>query len=238
MASQPDDARQELLQNLIMSVGTHRGERPLSPVESAEVISSELARGVSMKDLASELLLEGPTMLSRLRKLLDLPAEIRGLVDWRRSGTTIRMSTASQIARLPNVDEMTLLARGVFEHELTKSETQQIVELVFKTGSAVPIAIEQMLKARPKTEHKVLFIGSLEDREILVFLKTMSQSSRDQLLRSVIDRIVPADLEWSSRLGVDRYMVSGGIELSNVFEGLADGFEAEINNLIAAELRR
>ena len=66
------------LQGLILSVGTHRGARPQSPVEVGQLIQRAMSSGVSIQDIAGKLKI-GRTQVSAFLKLLDLTKEIQHL---------------------------------------------------------------------------------------------------------------------------------------------------------------
>ena len=73
------------LKGLILSVGTHRAERPLSPLEVGVLVRKATQRGTDLKDIAEATQLEGTTQLSRFTKLLELPTDTHYLIDWGKS---------------------------------------------------------------------------------------------------------------------------------------------------------
>ena len=122
----------EVQRNLVLSVGTHRGERPLSPIEAGMAIDQEIRQGTSPAELARDLLLRDTTMLPKFRRLLQLAPGVRHLVDWGGSLATVSMSTAAEISRLIEPGDHQLLADAVLTNRLTRIEVQQIVELSLK----------------------------------------------------------------------------------------------------------
>ena len=70
------------LQGLLLSVGTHRGKRLLSPVEVANLFAKVTSEGGRLGDCARAAQLEGTTMVGRFLRLLKLPESVRHLVDW------------------------------------------------------------------------------------------------------------------------------------------------------------
>jgi len=229
------EALQELLSSLIMSVGTHRRNRPLSPVEVAEGFETLLESGWTANRISDEVLLKDASMVGRFRKLLELPVGIRELVNWHGSSSTITMSTAAEIARLRGLRDKTRLADSVLEYGLSKFEAQQAIELVRNVELSVSESVERVVRTRSKVVERSLFIGTVTEASVIERLKTMSQLQRDEILNRVISQLVPSSAEYSARMGVGRYTVSGGSVLSESFSGLPDGFEETINSLITRE---
>src|SRR5690242_10876220 len=94
------------LRGLILSVGTHRAERPLSPLEVGILIRKATLRGSDLKEIAEVTQLEGTTQLSRFMTLLKLPQDTHHLVDWGKSaGGGVGFTTAFEIARLDSADD-------------------------------------------------------------------------------------------------------------------------------------
>ena len=59
----PEDKR-----DLILSVGIHKTERPLSPIEVAELLEKLISSGTTKKEISKEILLDS-TMISRFLRL-------------------------------------------------------------------------------------------------------------------------------------------------------------------------
>ncbi|MGC4116784.1 MAG: hypothetical protein QM765_19940 [Myxococcales bacterium] len=66
---------------LLLSVGTHRGRRPLSPIEVATLFKRDLAAGNTTGKLGPLVQLS-PTMIGRFVRLLSLSEDIRHLIGW------------------------------------------------------------------------------------------------------------------------------------------------------------
>ena len=68
------------LRQLILSVGTHRSDRPLSPIEVAKLMRRALDMGETRKTLAGRLLLDDSSIIGRFMRLLSLPVQVQHLV--------------------------------------------------------------------------------------------------------------------------------------------------------------
>ena len=99
--------------DLILSVGIHKKERPLSPVEVAELLQKLINSGTTKKEISQEIVLD-LTMISRFLRLLNLAPEIQHLIGWG-GQSRISFSTASEIARLKTSAEHKFLAKSTLE---------------------------------------------------------------------------------------------------------------------------
>ena len=66
---------------LLMSVGTHRGVRPITPVQVAALFKRAADAG-STPAASAEATHVSASMVSRFLKLLELSPDIQHLVDW------------------------------------------------------------------------------------------------------------------------------------------------------------
>src|SRR5687767_2612557 len=112
-------------QRLLLSVGTHRGQRPLSPVEVANLYAKMINAGASLSDCARASNLEGPTWVTRFLQLLKLPESVRHLIVFGGGAGTISFSTGAEIAKLENDAEEETLIRAALSHRLSGSEVRQ-----------------------------------------------------------------------------------------------------------------
>jgi len=225
----------DILSGLIRSVGTHRGNRVYSPIEVAELFKASLDAGFSRSELGQKVLLN-PSMIGRFLRLLDLPDEIGSLIDWNGTGAPIVMSTASEIARLKNPEDQKTLAYGVLEHRMTKPETQEVLQLVSSGAAELPDAILRTVNGRPKFDNTSVFVGAVTEPRLLVSLASFSQSERDRSLSNVLSRLLPSSVEFTSKLGKTKFIVTGKDELQDRFRRLPDGFESELNRLLTLEI--
>ena len=67
--------------DLILSVGIHKQERTLSPIEVAQLLDKAIKAGTNIKELSGEILLD-TTMITRFLRLLDISPNLQHLVGW------------------------------------------------------------------------------------------------------------------------------------------------------------
>lgn len=225
----------EIQRNLILSVGTHRTRRPLSPVEVAEAIETSLASGSTVQELAIELQLD-PTMVPRFPRLLKLPPEIRHLVDWGQGQSCLSFTAASHIVRLASTKEQQEVAEAALKHGLGKVATIQIVEIRERSGKPIAECIGDVLRMRPQIERRHLLIGAITSEKMRIALRRMTQQERDQLLKSAVTSHSPELPLWEGRLGMERFTLLGSEAFGAAVQRMPGGFEKAINAYVEEEI--
>ena len=228
----------EVLQKLILSVGTHRSKRPLMPVEVAEAINAALASGTTRQELADALHLEYPTMVGRFVRLLKLPPEIRHLVDWGQGQSAISFAVASEIELLASNNEQWEVAEATLKHRLAKVEVRQIVQIRQRSGKPVSECVAEVIRMRPRIERRHLIVGSVLSNRMQTVLQQMTQDKRDELLKNAIVSQNPELPPWGGRLGVEKFTLLGDEAFSAAVQRLPGGFEQAINTYLEAEVAR
>lgn len=225
----------EIQQDLILSVGTRRAKRRLSPIEVAEAIEMSLASGSTVQELAVELDLH-PTMVPRFRRLLKLPSDVRHVVDWWQGEARLSFEAASHIARLASSKEQQKVVEAALKHGLGKVETIQIVQIRERSGRPIAECIEEVLHMRPQIERRHLLIGAITSEKVRIALGQMSQHERDQLLKSAVTSHSPELPPWEGRLGMQRFTLLGNEAFGTAVQRLPGGFEEAINAYVEQEI--
>jgi len=218
----------EIQRDLILSVGTRRARRRLSPIEVAQAIETALASGSTIQELAAELGLH-PTMIPRFRRLLKLAPDIRHLVDWWQGKARLSFEAASHIARLASSKEQQEVVEAALKHGLGKVETIQVVQIRERSGRAIADCIVDVLRMRPQIERRHILIGAITSEKLRVALRQMTQQERDQLLKSAVISYGPELPPWEGRLGVERFTLLGSDAFGAAAQKLPGGFEDAIN---------
>lgn len=197
------------LRELQLSVGTHRGVRPLTPVEVADRFLRSLKAGASKAECAIETQLAGPTMVDRFLKLRELPSRIKHLVEWGKSGKgVIGFSVAVELTLLPHESQGEMGLR-IVEHELTKNEIVSVRQLLERSSDPLQRCLERVLGRRPVVRHLEVILGSIDAADLQAVLGRYSQRERNSLFRGVIDELVPGARVTSARLGSSSYSIVG-----------------------------
>lgn len=225
----PSILDKEERKGLVLSVGTHKGERPLAPVEVAERLQRLLDGGVPRREV-SEWLGIGTSQIGSFLKLLRLSPEIRALADWGQSPSTVPFSSLAEIAKLPPESQVEA-AEYVLRHELAWKEVIALVQLYGRAGSDLHDAIQQVLRLRPEVVQHYVYIARVLSAEVQGALRAQGQRDRDQVLYQVVSRVLPG-VEVSVRCGDTTLVISA--DTSIAAEG-ASGDEVEHDLNVALE---
>lgn len=230
------DLKPELKRDLILSLGTHRSKRRLSPIEVAETIDALLKEGSSFSELAKLVQFDSTSTLREIHRLLRIAPDLRHLVGWgKQSSSTLSMTAASQVGRLVDQSDQMAAVEAILLHELSSEEARQLVETRIRSQRPMPECVETILKLRPRVQRKHLFIGAITSEKLSHHLQRITQSERDELLRNAVSRHIANLPSWSGKLGATRFDLFGGDDFGQIIKGLPNGFEATINAYLEAE---
>ena len=221
------------LGRLRMSVGygTHKKGRPLSPIEIGLLLDQAHNSGVSLKDCAQVLQLDGTSQISRFLRIINLPQDIQHLIGWGTPKGALGFTAAVELARLQDEDDQRTVAETVLTNGLDSKEVRQVVQLRMRSGRAIGECLQEVLGMRPTIERCYVFIGSIVDRNIEATLGNLTQAERDSILNSCIEYF---DIRGASgRLG-KRFFTLVGDERFNASmsdigkENIEDQFRSHI----------
>lgn len=151
----PDERR-----DLLLSVGTHKKSRRLSPVQVAHLIT-RLQKSMSLEQIAGELGLQETSTLQKFPSLLRLPVEIHPLIIFGGMPGYLSFSVAYQIARLDNPKDIDILVKDVCENQRTKEEARAIIQLYKRSGKDLVACIDEIDKTRTHVIRQYLYVGTL-----------------------------------------------------------------------------
>ena len=197
------------LRELQLSIGTHRGTRPLTPIEVADRYAVALGAGATKAECATATQLAGPTMVARFLTLRRLPQRCKHLVEWGESGNgAIGFSGAVELTKFPR-DSQEVMGLKIVEHELTKKEIVSIRQLLERSSDPLSRCLERVLGRRPVVKHVEVILGSIDSHDLRTTLGRYSQRERNDLLRVALDELVPDAGITSARLGTSSFSVVG-----------------------------
>ena len=214
--------------------GTHKKGRPLSPVEVAELVDRARASGNTLAECAREIRIDESGLLRFLR-LLELPADLRHLVDWGGGRGVLGFSGAVELVRIGDIDAMAIVAKAVLKSGLSSKETRQVVQLLERSNRQPDEVIREVLGMRPVVERRYVFIGSVIEDTLSLALAKRTQHERDGLLEAAMVSL--GLVGASGRLGTKRFTLVGderfGLSMSTVGK---DQLEERLCSAIAKEL--
>ena len=216
------------LQSLILSVGTHRGRRHLSPMEVAALLRQAVESGASRQALSHALRIS-EIQISRFIKLFNLDPQVRDLADWGAgSATTISFSSLLEIARLDPSQQIEV-ARSALAHRLTKAECRQISQIAQRSGRHITDCIADVVERRPRVQAQFVLIGSIQQTELQMHLEIKPQDVRDCLLKSILTKLGQPLQDTRFRLGSRTFTILASQDISSLLGTAPDKIEAFVN---------
>ncbi|AFZ24688.1 hypothetical protein Cylst_2475 [Cylindrospermum stagnale PCC 7417] len=148
--------------DIILSIGTHKKNRRLSPIQVAQLLNRLYqVQGISLNQIAQELELKDSSIVRRFLSLLLLPPELQSLVNWGTSPGHLSFSVASEISRAKEPEKIKLLAKDALENQRSKEEVRAILQCNLRGGGSLTHCIETIDSTRPKVIHHYVFLGQL-----------------------------------------------------------------------------
>ena len=220
---------------LILSVGTHRSGRRLSPVEVAVLFQRMTSNGAGLKECADLVQFEGTTMVGRFLKLLQLEPELQHLVDWGQTGSTLAFTAAVELSKLER-DEQRAAVRAILENGLKSQEVKQLVQLRRRSGKPLDTCVEEIVRLRPQVERRHVIIGLITEPSVVTALESLAQRERDELFQSVLKEQFGLRAGFSCRLGATRFTITADEATGDKVLEDRD-FEDSINSAIKGRLK-
>ena len=219
------------LQDLLLSVGTHQGERRLSPVEVARLVKKALDAGMSRKE-CGDVLGISPTQIGVFLKLLSLDVEVQHLADWQGTkNASVPFSTLAEISRLSATDQLIATA-AVIQHGMTWKEVVQLVQVSTRSNWGIETCIDNILRLRPEVEVRHLFVGSIGSTRTRQLLDSIRQSQRDALMTRILSRLVGSSYDARGRLGSREFTILSHHDLPRLLDMSPDELEQAVNSLL------
>jgi hypothetical protein len=217
-------------QQLLLSVGTHRGQRPLSPIEVATLFSRVLDNGGSLTECAQAANLEGTTIVSRFVRLLSLSEAVKPVIDWGVEAGSISFSAATEIARLERLQDQEALVQGALMHRLSGSETRQVVQLRKRSGRPLKECLEEVVGMRARVEKRYVYMGTITHAVLKPRLEAKTQRERDEILRTAARHVLgPTDVSVA-KLGPTSFTLVGDAKFGEKMTNKKATLEQEIND--------
>lgn len=223
---------QSELQSLILSVGTHRDRRRLSPMEVAALLHRAKEAGTSVRDLSDSLNIS-EIQVSRFVRLFNLEPKLRDLADWGKgNGATIPFSSLLEIAGLEPSQQVEV-ATSALAHNMTKEEFRQIFQIARRSGLNIADSIASVLERRPVVRTQFVLIGAIRQGDLQDHLETLLQDSRDRLFQAAIDGLARPSRGIRGRLGPRTFTMLASQDLVSLLDMDPDSIEEFINERLS-----
>lgn len=222
---------------LLLSVGTHRGQRQLSPVEVAQLYAKILEGGGTLTDCANASNLS-TTWVSRFLRLRSLQESLRHLVNWGGNPGSVTFSSATEIARLDDEADQEALAHGLLQHRLSKGEVSQIVQLRKRSKRALKDCLEEVVGMRPQIDKRYVYVGAVTAKPLQEKLAKLTQKERDGMLWEIAQEIFGASGFAIAKLGTARFTLVGDAKFGERMTNKKETLQQEINDALGRAVTR
>ena len=225
------------LGRLRMSVGygTHKEGRPLSPIEVGLLIRKALDQGESLRGCAKAIQLAGVGHIGRFLRILELPVNLRHLVNWGAGKNFIGFTAAVELVRLRDTEDQRAVAASILSHGLNSKEVRQVVQLRERSGRSVGDCIGEVLGMRPTIERRYVFVGTVAEEHVSR-LDSLTQAARDSMLEDGIRRF---GLKGATgRLGARFFTLVGGDRFNKSMQSVGkENIEVLLRNHISEAVK-
>ena len=165
--------------------GTHKKGRPLSPVEVGTLLQKARLEGVSLDECAKAIQLDGTGHIGRFIRILDLPEDVRHLIDWGVGKDFIGFTAAVELTKLNDTSDQRTLAKAILSENINSKEVRQITQLRKRSRRSIECCVKEIIGMRPKIDKRYVFVGSVASENVDVLGK-LTQNARDAILASGI----------------------------------------------------
>lgn len=219
---------------LSVGYGSHRKGRPLSPVEVGRLLEKALKSGMTLRDCANAIQLNGTGHIRRFLRILNLPNDILHLVDWGAGSDFIGFSAAFEMTKLSCEGDQRAVAKAIITERLTSKEVAQISQLSRRSGRSIIHCINEVVGMRPTIERRYVLIGSVEGHNTRTLLM-LTQDQRDLVLSRGLEEIGVHTV--SGRLGGEFFTLVGGKDFNTHLVSVGcDWIEKSLRSYISKAL--
>ena len=214
--------------------GTHKKGRPLSPVEVGMLLQKARLEGVSLDECARAIQLDGIGHIGRFLRILDLPDDVRHLIDWGIGKDFIGFTSAVELTKLNNASDQRTLAKAILSENIYSKEVRQIAQLRKRSGRSIECCVKEVIDMRPKVEKRYVFVGSVASENV-DFLGQFTQNTRDAILASGIETLGLRAV--TGRLGPRFFTLVGGEDFdTSMHEVGMESIEARLRSHISESI--
>ena len=225
---------QEERSRLIRSVGTHRGARPLSPIEVGRFFAQALQHS-SPEAVAKEVDFRGTSMVTRFVRLLELPEEFHPLVDWGHSDGSIPFTAASAVGGLSRETQRTLL--NLLVSGGIDTLTLRHAVPILRKGRSVEEAVKEAGKLRPIIIRRHLIIGAvgIPDRERV---SSLEQAQRDIVIKTALKGLLSESDLTAARLLPERFTIVTNDSGKDSIDAMSNAKGITFEHLVQGQIHR
>ena len=159
------------------------------------------------------------------------------MVDWGASNVTVGFSSAVEIARLPDAEQVPAALSAIANH-LTRTEAKELVQLRLRSGRPLDDCVREVVDMRPRVERINVFLCKLTEAAVSEQLSAIGQDQRDEMLTTILRRECPGlDSRLDVRLGEESFIIAGDDAAAEVLRTRFADLELELTALLSQELK-
>jgi len=191
--------------DLKLSVGTHKKNRRLSPLQVTSYLQKLRDAGATIDQISREIIL-GPSTIYKFLRLNYLPDEFRNKICWGYEKNRLSfMKAALVISYALNTKEQIILLNNILEYEIKRKEVQQIVELKSRSKIDINNAIEEVIHDRVKEIKRNMMIGYVNDD--VKSLLYEDENINNEKFNDILKNSLPLVEIFSAKLDSDRFTI-------------------------------
>lgn len=225
---------QDELTDLVLSVGTRKATRRLSPMEVVRLIERAL-QVTTRKRLAKHLHID-TAIVARFVRLLRLPKEYQYLLNWHGGPGRIPFSIAAEAAQLTSSEDVSAVLDAVMERQLTRLETLAVVQLRQRSGKRIAECIADIVGMRPVVVLRHVLVGTIADRQLRRKLGALRASRRQAVLRSALQELYADAKILAARLGTKGFTIVTTPDSAQRILQMHNHEPGEVNAAILAQI--
>ncbi len=193
-------------QDLVLSVNVHRKNRRLSPSQAAAYLQRALQR-TTVEELAETLGFKETSTLRKIAGLVVLPADVASTVEWGSRRGNISMSTAAELLRLRSADLIREAVTSAIEHDLSKEEARQVVQIRARSSEPIQECVRRALATRTRIERSELILGSLLSGTAKQVSRQLGNDLLARKLKIALAHQFPDVVPKALRINGDRFSI-------------------------------
>lgn len=226
--------------DLVLSVGTHKKNRRLTPIEIAKTLNEILSKaeiyGVSKEEIAQEIHLRDASMIYKFVGLLNIPEQYHKLIVFKGQKGKLTFSSVANATHLPE-DEMIVFLEAILSYKLTRNETRNIKELKKRRDYSIEKCVDEVLLSRPTIEDKTMFIGLMVDDIFINILKEVPRNLKNIRFNNFLTDSMNEIHIDSSRISNNRFIIVMNNKDMLILDEIAASNNATVEEYIRKEFQ-
>ena len=214
--------------------------RPLSPIEVMKLIQILVDQKMSKKDISEALDTELSNINNYFDRMKKLIPEVQELVGWLQTDKKqlkLGYSSVWHYSRLGEEGQKWIYKKHL-ENNCTRDEIRDTAQLLNRGFGTLEECFQEILDRRPKKLFQTLITGKIMNEDLIIKLKHISQSNRDQIFEKVISELFGKEIPIKTTLTMQKFhLLINSKKESDVFKKMTeDGFEETITILLEKEI--